>query len=111
MAVQHRKVRETRRDHHHKLAARLVRDNQAVYVEDLAVAGLARTKLARSVHDAGWAMLVGLIEQKAARHGRVVVRVGRFFPSSQLCSACGRKDRAEATEGPGVDLPGLPHRT
>jgi putative transposase len=92
VAVLHRKLRETRRDHHHKLAARLVRDNQAVYVEDLAVSGLARTRLARSVHDAGWASLVGLIEEKAARRGRTVVRVGRFFPSSQVCSACGMKD-------------------
>ncbi|WP_419469418.1 RNA-guided endonuclease InsQ/TnpB family protein, partial [Candidatus Frankia alpina] len=87
-----RKVRETRRDHHHTLAARLVCDNQAVYVEDLAVAGLARTRLARSVHDAGWSMLVGLIEEKAARHGRTFAKVGRFFPSSQLCSACGHRD-------------------
>ncbi|WP_239373385.1 transposase [Frankia sp. Cj5] len=92
VAVLHRKVRETRRDHHHKLAARLVRDNQAIYVEDLAVSGLARTKLARAVHDAGWSKLVGLLEEKAARRGRSVVRVGRFFPSSQLCSACGVKD-------------------
>ncbi|WP_250285119.1 RNA-guided endonuclease InsQ/TnpB family protein [Frankia sp. CiP1_Cm_nod2] len=92
VAVLHRTVRETRRDQHHKLAARLVRDNQAVYVEDLAVSGLARTTLARSVHDAGWAMLVGLIEEKAARRGRTVVRVGRFFPSSQVCSVCGVTD-------------------
>ena len=54
VAVLHRRVRETRLDGHHKLALRLVRDNQAVYLEDLSVAGLARTKLARSVHDAGW---------------------------------------------------------
>ncbi|MCK9926458.1 transposase [Frankia sp. Mgl5] len=92
VAVEHRKVRETRRDHHHKLAARLVRDNQAVYVEDLAVVGLARTRLARSVHDAGWSMMVGLLEEKAVRRGRVVVRVGRFFPSSRICSACCHRD-------------------
>ncbi|SNQ46728.1 transposase [Frankia canadensis] len=92
VAVLHRKVRETRHDQHHKIAARLVRDHQAVYVEDLAVSGLGRTRLARSVYDAGWASLVGLIEQKAGRRGRTVVRVGRFFPSSQVCSACGTRD-------------------
>jgi putative transposase len=92
VAVQHRKVREARADHLHKTALRLVRDNQAVYVEDLAVSGLARTRLAKSVHDAGWATLVRLLEEKARRYGRSVVKVSRWFPSSQICSACGVKD-------------------
>ena len=89
VAVLHRKVRETRLDGHHKLALRLIRDNQAVYVEDLAVSGLARTRLAKSVHDAGWATLVRLLMEKAERCHRQVVKVGRWFPSSQLCSQCG----------------------
>ncbi|MCO1660385.1 transposase [Pseudonocardia sp. S2-4] len=92
VAVLHRKVRETRLDAHHKLALRLVRDNQAVHLEDLSVAGLARTKPARSIHDAGWFTLVRLIEEKAAHHGRTVVKVDRRFPSSQLCSTCGHRD-------------------
>jgi putative transposase len=92
VAVHHRKVREARADHLHKTALRLVRDNQAVYVEDLAVSGLARTRLAKSVHDAGWATLVRLLEEKAERYGRSVVKVGRWFPSSQICSVCGVKD-------------------
>ena len=89
VAVLHREVRESRLDAHHKLALRLIRDNQAVYVEDLAVSGLARTSLAKSVHDAGWATLVRLLEEKAERCHRQVVKVGRWFPSSQLCSRCG----------------------
>ena len=92
VAVQHRKVRAARADHLHKTALRLIRDNQAVYVEDLAVSGLARTRLAKPVHDAGWAALVRLLAEKAERYGRTVVRVGRWFPSSQICSACGVKD-------------------
>ncbi len=92
VAVQHRKAREARADHLHKTALRLVRDNQAVYVEDIAVSGLARTRLAKQVHDAGWAMLVRLLEEKADRYGRTVVKVSRWFPSSQLCSVCGVND-------------------
>jgi putative transposase len=92
VAVHHRKVREARADYLHKTALRLVRDNQAVYVEDLAVSGLARTRLAKSVHDAGWATLVRLLEEKAQRYRRTVVKVGRFFPSSQICSMCGVRD-------------------
>ena len=92
VAVLHRKVRETRLDHAHKTALRLVRDNQAVYAEDLAVSGLMRTKLARSVSDAGWSQLMRCIEEKAAHYGRTFARIGRFEPTSQMCSACGVKD-------------------
>jgi putative transposase len=92
VAVVHRKVRETRLDHAHKTALRLVRDNQAVYAEDLAVSGLARTRLAKSVHDAGWSQLLRLIEEKAAQYGRTFRKIGRFEPTSQVCSACGVKD-------------------
>ncbi|HMD93669.1 MAG TPA: RNA-guided endonuclease TnpB family protein [Trebonia sp.] len=91
-AVIHRKVREARLDHAHKTALRLVRDNQAVYAEDLAVSGLARTKLAKSVHDAGWSQLLRCVEEKAARYGRTFAKIGRFEPTSQVCSACGVKD-------------------
>ena len=92
LAVAHRRVRGQRADHHHKLALRLIRENQAVAVEDLAVAGLARTRLAKSVHDAGWGMLVRLPCEKAVRYGRTVVKIDRFQPSSQACSACGHRD-------------------
>ena len=92
VATAHRKVRDRRADHHHKLALRLIRENQVVAVEDLCVAGLGRTRLAKSVHDAGWATLVRLLEEKAARHGRRVVKIGRWEPTSQICSACGHRD-------------------
>ena len=92
VAVLHRKVRETRLDHAHKTALRLVRDNQAVYAEDLAVNGLMRTRLARSVADAGWSQLLRCVEEKAARYGRTFARIGRFEPTSQVCSACGVRD-------------------
>ncbi len=92
VAVLHRKVRQTRLDHAHKTALRLVRDNQAVYAEDLAVSGLARTWLVKSVHDAGWAQLLRLIGEKAEQHGRGFHQIGRFVPTSQICSECGTKD-------------------
>jgi putative transposase len=89
VAVLHRKVRDARLDHAHKTALRLVRDNQAIYAEDLAIAGLARTRLAKSVHDAAWAQLLRLIGEKAGQYGRVFHRIGRFVPTSQVCSGCG----------------------
>lgn len=92
VARAHARTVDARRDFHHKLSTTIIRENQAVYVEDLAVNGLARTRLAKSVHDAGWSAFVGMLEYKAARYGRTFARVDRFFPSSQLCSACGFKD-------------------
>jgi putative transposase len=92
VAALHRKVRATRLDRAHKTALALVRDSQAVYAEDLAVSGLARTRLAKSVHDAGWAQLLRLIGEKAGQYGRTFHQVGRFTPTSQTCSACGARD-------------------
>ncbi|WP_329426643.1 transposase [Streptosporangium sp. NBC_01495] len=83
------KVTDTRRDFAHKLSTTLIRDNQAVYVEDLAVSGMARTRLAKSVHDAGWSQFVAMLEYKAVRYGRHFGKINRWFPSSKLCSACG----------------------
>ncbi|WP_242419191.1 transposase, partial [Frankia sp. CpI1-P] len=92
VARAHARVADARRDFHHQLSTRLIRENQAVAVEDLAVKGLARTRLATSVHDAGWSAFVGMLEYKATRYGRVFVRIGRFEPTSQVCSTCGVKD-------------------
>ena len=92
VAALHRKVREARLDHAHKTALGLVRDNQAVYAEDLAVSALARTPVAKSVHDAGWAQLLRLLAEKAEHYGRTFHRIGRFVPTSQVCSECGVKD-------------------
>jgi putative transposase len=88
----HARVADTRRDWLHKASTTVIRETQAVYVEDLCVAGLARTKLAKSVHDAGWSTFVGMLEYKAARWGRTFARIGRFEPTSQVCSTCGIKD-------------------
>ncbi len=89
VARAHAKVADARRDFAHKLSTRIIRENQAVVVEDLCVKGLARTRLAKSVHDAGWSAFVNMLEYKAARYGRTLVKIDRWFPSSKLCSACG----------------------
>jgi putative transposase len=89
VARAHTKVADARRDFTHKLSTRIIRDNQAVAVEDLCVKGLARTRLAKSVHDAGWGRFTAMLAYKAARHGRTFVKIDRWFPSSKMCSTCG----------------------
>jgi putative transposase len=92
VARAHAKVADTRRDWQHKLSTAIIRDNQAVYVEDLCVTGLGRTRLAKSIHDAGWSSFTSMVEYKAARYGRAFARIDRWLPTSQTCSECGRID-------------------
>ncbi|MFC9460535.1 RNA-guided endonuclease InsQ/TnpB family protein [Streptomyces sp. NPDC056983] len=92
VARAHARVADARREFHHQLSTKLIRENQAIAVEDLAVKALARTRLAKSVHDAGWSQFVTMLEYKASRYGRTFVRIGRFEPTSQVCSACDVKD-------------------
>jgi putative transposase len=92
VARAHARVADARREFCHQLSTTLIRETQAVAVEDLAVSGLARTRMAKSVHDAGWSAFVHMLEYKARRYGREFRRIGRFEPTSQVCSACGAKD-------------------
>jgi putative transposase len=92
VARAHARVADARRDFHHQVSTALIRDNQAVAVEDLAVKALGHTRLAKSVYDAGWSAFVGMLEYKARLYGRDFHRIGRFVPTTRTCSACGVKD-------------------
>ncbi|MFG2526039.1 RNA-guided endonuclease InsQ/TnpB family protein [Streptomyces sp. NPDC048527] len=98
VARAHAKVADARREFHHQLSTKLIAENQGIAVEDLSVKGLARTKLAKSVHDAGWSSFVDMLQYKAQRYGRTLVKIGRFEPTSQTCSTCGVKDGPKALD-------------
>ncbi|MEO3857604.1 RNA-guided endonuclease TnpB family protein [Acrocarpospora sp. B8E8] len=91
LARQHAKVNDARRDFLHQTSTAIIRENQTVVIEDLAVRGLVRGRLAKSVSDAAWGAFRTLLGGKAARYGRTVITVGRWFPSSQLCPCCGHR--------------------
>jgi putative transposase len=85
----HRKVSNQRSDFLHKLTTHLTRKYDCVCLEDLNTKGLAKTKLSRSVLDAAFGEFVRQVEYKATWSFKHSVRVGRFFPSTKLCSGCG----------------------
>ncbi len=89
----HAKVADCRRDHQHQLTASVIRQADVVAIEDLAVKAMARSMgrraFRRSVSDAGLGEIRRQLTYKAAWHGRTLVTVDRFFPSSKTCSGCG----------------------
>ncbi|MEU4084220.1 RNA-guided endonuclease InsQ/TnpB family protein [Streptomyces aureus] len=90
VALIHARIADRRRDFLHKLSTRLVQENQLVAIENLPVRNLMGNRsLARSIADASWAELRGMLEYKCAWYGRELAVVDRFFPSSRTCSVCG----------------------
>ncbi|AFY75996.1 MAG: IS200/IS605 family element transposase accessory protein TnpB [Hydrococcus sp. C42_A2020_068] len=86
----HAKISDTRTDHLHKLTTQLIRENQTIVVEDLAVKNMVKNpKLARAISDAAWGELVRQLEYKAKWYGRNLVKIDRWFPSSKRCGNCG----------------------
>ena len=90
VARAHRKVRNARRDFLHRASIRLVRENDLIVVEDLAVMNMLKNrKLARAISDCGWGEFRRQLEYKCERYGRRLVVIDRWYPSSKTCSACG----------------------
>ncbi|MBW4567841.1 MAG: transposase [Tolypothrix carrinoi HA7290-LM1] len=84
------KISDSRKDHLHKLTTRLVRENQTIVVEDLAVKNMVKNpKLARAISDASWGEFVRQLEYKTKWYGRTLVKIDRWFPSSKRCGNCG----------------------
>jgi putative transposase len=90
VARAHRKVRASRADFLHRASTRLVRGHDVIVIEDLAVKNMARNRsLAKAISDCGWGAVRRMVEYKAARAGRHLVVIDRWYPSSKTCSACG----------------------
>jgi putative transposase len=86
----HAKITDTRKDHLHKLTTQLVRENQTIVVENLAVKNMVKNpKLARAISDASWGEITRQLNYKCRWYGRNYIEIDRWFPSSKRCSSCG----------------------
>ena len=86
----HEKVSNQRNDFLHKLSNRVVGENQAIAVESLNVAGMQKNHcLAQSISDVSWSAFFTMLEYKCQMHGKTLLKIGRFEPSSKICNCCG----------------------
>ncbi len=89
VAKLHARIADRRRDFLHKLTTRIIRENQVVCVESLAIKNMLQNHcLAKAIADVGWGELVRQLQYKAAWYGRSVVAIDQWFPSSKRCHAC-----------------------
>jgi putative transposase len=87
----HLKTANQRDWFHHNLSKWLVENYDNILMENLNIAGMKKSNLAKSVSDAGWASLISKIQYKSNCAGRTFHKVDRWFASSKTCSSCGHK--------------------
>lgn len=90
LAIKHEQVSNQRMDFLHKTSRKLVSENQAIHIEDLAIRNMVKNhKLAKSISDTGWYTFTQMLEYKGKWYGCHIHKLDRFFPSSKRCHKCG----------------------
>ena len=83
-------IASQRLDLHNKVSDAMLKAYDTVITEDLNVSGMMRNHhLARSIADAGWSSFMAMLKTKALQRGKNIIEIGRFDPSSRMCSHCG----------------------
>jgi putative transposase len=91
VAKVHAQITDARLDFLHKLTTQLVRENQTIVVEDLAIKNMVKNhKLALSISDASWGELIRQLAYKCEWYGRELIKIDHWFPSSKRCGSCGQ---------------------
>ena len=91
--IVHEKITNQRNDFLQKLSTRLIKENQIICLEDLDVKEMMKNhKLAKAISDVSWSEFIRMLQYKSLWHDRIIQKVDRYFPSSQLCNICGYKN-------------------
>ena len=86
-------IANQRNDFLQKQSTRLVSENPVICLEDLSVKNMTRNhKLAKSISDVSWSRFVSMLEYKSQIYDTEIIKVPKFYASSQLCSCCGYKN-------------------
>lgn len=95
----HEKVMNQRTDFLNKLSTEIIKNHDIICIEDLNTKGMLRNhKLAKSISDVSWSSFVTKLQYKADWYGREIIKIDKWFPSSQICSKCGHRDGKKSLE-------------
>lgn len=93
LAKQHEKVANQRKDYLHKISKYLVENQDIICIENLNVKGMLKNhNLAKAISNTSWSEFVRQLQYKTDWYGKQLIKIDRYFPSSQLCSCCGYKN-------------------
>ena len=97
VAKLHQKIKNQRLDNLHKVSSDIIKNHDYVVLETLKIKNLMKNpRLSKAIADVGWGLFINMLEYKAERYGKKVIKLDQWFPSSQICSHCQHKDGRKA---------------
>lgn len=93
----HNKIKHQRLDNLQKVSSKIIKNHDYIVLETLRIKNLMKNRrLSKSIADVGWSMFINMLEYKAERYGKQIIKIDQWFPSSQICSHCQHNDGKKA---------------
>lgn len=97
VAKLHNKIKHQRLDNLQKVSTEIIKNHDYIVLETLRIKNLMKNRrLSKSIADVGWSMFINMLEYKAERYGKQIIKIDQWFPSSQICSHCQHNDGKKA---------------